>query len=131
MSKYLLDSNIIIDFLIGREEAVSLLNEIKGTDDSPATSPLCIAEVQLGIRKGEEKITNIFLNSLQVYDLNRTIANKAGGYIREFRSKGIILPLVDTLIATTCIINNLILVTYDIKHYSIPDLKLWPFSWLE
>ena len=131
MSKYLLDSNIIIDFLIGREEAISLLDEIKGTDGLPATSPLCIAEVQLGARKEEEKITNIFLDSLQVYDLNRTIANKAGGYIREFKSKGITLPLVDTLIAATCIINNLILITYDTKHYSIPDLKLWPFSWLE
>jgi predicted nucleic acid-binding protein len=128
MSKYLLDSNIIIDFLIGREEAINLLNEIRGTGDSPATSPLCIVEVQLGVKREEEKSTNIFLNSLQVYDLNRAIANKAGEYIREFRNKGITLPLVDTLIATTCIINNLVLVTYDTKHYSIPDLILWPFS---
>jgi len=131
MSKYLLDSNIIIDFLIGREEAKNVLNEIRGADDSPATSPLCIAEVQLGVKSEEGKNTNVFLNSLQVYDLNRVIANKAGGYIREFRKKGITLPLVDTLIATTCIINNLVLVTYDTKHYSIPDLKLWPFSWLD
>lgn len=128
MSKYLLDSNIIIDFLIGREEAINLLNEIRGTGDSPATSPLCIVEVQLGVKREEEKSTNIFLNSLQVYDLNRAIANKAGEYIREFRNKGITLPLADTLIATTCIINNLVLVTYDTKHYSIPDLILWPFS---
>ena len=127
MSKYLLDSNIIIDFLIGREEAINLLNEIKETDDSPATSPLCIAEVQLGVKKEEEKNTNIFLNSLGVYDVNRTIANKAGEFIRKYKSKGITLPLVDTLIAATCILNNLILVTYNTKHYPISDLKLWPF----
>ncbi len=78
MSKYLLDSNIIIDFLIGREETINLLNEIRGTGDSPATSPLCMAEVQLGVKKEEEKSTNMFLNSLQVYDLDRAIANKAG-----------------------------------------------------
>jgi len=131
MSKYLLDSNIIIDFLIGREEAINLLNEIKKIDDFPATSPLCIAEVQLGVKKEEEKNTNIFLNSLKVYDVNRTIANKAGTYIRKYKNKGITLPLIDTLIATTCIINNLILVTYDTKHYPIQDLKLWPLPWLE
>lgn len=128
MSKFLLDSNIIIDFLIGREETINLLNEIKRTDDSPATSSLCIAEVQLGVKKEEEENTNIFLNSLQVYDVNRATANMAGEFIRKYKSKGIALPLVDTLIATTCIINNLILVTYDTKHYPIQDLKLRPFS---
>lgn len=126
MSKYLLDSNIIIDFLIGREETLKLLDDIKKIDDSPATSSLCIAEVQLGVKKEEEENTNIFLNSLQVYDVNRATANMAGKYIRKYRSKGITLPLVDTLIAITCIISNLILVTYDTKHYPISDLKIFP-----
>jgi len=126
MSKYLLDSNIIIDFLIGREETLKLLDDIKKIDDSPATSSLCITEVQLGVKKEEEENTNIFLNSLQVYDVNRATANMAGKYIRKYRSKGITLPLADTLIAITCIINNLILVTYDTKHYPISDLKIFP-----
>ncbi len=60
---------------------------------------------------------------MQVYDLNRAVNNRTRGYIREFRIKGVTLP-VDTLIATTCMINNHILVTYITKHYSIPDLKL-------
>jgi len=62
MSKFLLDSNIIIDFLIGRKETIKLLDEIKRNDDCPATTSLCIAEVQLGVKKEEEENTNIFLN---------------------------------------------------------------------
>lgn len=127
MSKYLIDSNIIIDFLIGRDEAVKLLNEIKKIDDFPATSALCIAEVQLGVKRGEEEKTDKFLKSLKVYNITREIANQAGKYIREHKSKGIILSLVDTIVAITCIINNLVLVTYNTRHYPIKELNLWTF----
>lgn len=125
MSEYLLDSNIIIDFLIGRKKAIESLGEIKKIDHFPATSALCIAEVQIGVKGGEEEATNKFLESLKVYDLTRAIANQTGEYMREYKSKGIALSLIDTLIAATCMINNLVLVTYNTRHYPISGLKLW------
>ncbi|MCL5987253.1 MAG: PIN domain-containing protein [Actinobacteria bacterium] len=128
MSKFLLDSNVIINFLVGREETIKLLEEIKRIDDFPATSPLCIAEVQLGVKKGEEVKTDSFLDSLRIFDLNKTIANEAGKLIREYKSKGVTLSFIDTLIATTCIANNLILVTYDKKHYPFSELELWTYK---
>jgi len=125
MSEYLLDSNIIIDFLIGRKKAIELLGEIKKIGHFPAISALCIAEVQLGVKSGEEEATNKFLESLKVYDLTRAIADRAGEHIREYKSKGITLSLIDTLIVATCIINDLVLVTYNTRHYPISGLKLW------
>jgi len=125
MSEFLLDSNIIIDFLIGRKNAVLLLNNLKLMDPEPSTSSLCIAEVLLGAKDNEIEKTNLFLNSLKVYDLTREIADLAGKHIRELRKKGITLNFIDALVASTCMVNNLTLVTYNINHYNLIDLKIF------
>ncbi len=124
MSNYLLDSNIIIDFLLKRPKSIKILEDLS-INSVPSTSPLCIAEVQLGVKKGEINKTNQFLDSLIIYDLTKEIANLSGKLIREYKEKGRTLNLVDTLIASTCIINDLTLVTYNIKNYFIKDLKLF------
>jgi len=125
MSEFLLDSNIIIDFLIGRQSTISLLNNLKLMDPEPSTSSPCIAEVQLGVKDNEIEKTNLFLNSLKVYDLTRGIADLAGKHIRELRKKGITLNFIDALVASTCMVNNLTLVTYNINHYNLSDLKIF------
>jgi predicted nucleic acid-binding protein len=122
-SNYLLDSNIIIDFLFKRPKSIKILESIS-INSIPSTSPICIAEVQLGAMKEEIDKTNQFLDSLIVYDVTKEIANLSGKLIREYKKEGKTLNLIDTLIASTCIINGLILVTYNIKHYFIKDLKL-------
>jgi len=124
MNNYLLDSNIIIDFLLKRPKSIKILEHLS-INSVPSTSPVCIAEVQLGVKKGEINKTNQFLDSLIIYDLTKEIANLSGKLIREYKEKGKTLNLVDTLIASTCIINGLTLVTYNIKHYFIEDLKLF------
>ena len=124
MSNYLLDSNIIIDFLLNRPKSLKILERIS-INSVPSTSPVCIAEVQLGVKKEEINKTNQFLDSLIVYDLTKEIANLSGKLIREYKEKGRALNLIDTLIASTCIINDLTLVTFNIKHYFIKDLKLF------
>ena len=124
MDDYFLDSNIIIDFLLKRPKSIKILESIS-INNMPSTSPVCIAEVQLEVKKGEEDKTNQFLDSLIIYDLTKDIANLTGKFIRECKEIGKTLNLIDTLIASTCIIHDLILVTYNIKHYFIKDLRLF------
>jgi predicted nucleic acid-binding protein len=57
--------------------------------------------------------------------LTREVANLAGKYIRDYRNLGITLNFIDTLIAATCIVNCLVLITFNLKHYKISDLKLF------
>lgn len=123
MSSYLLDSDIIIAFLRGKKKTVKLIGNLEKIIGVPATSPICIAEVQAGVKPGEEQKTNNFLGSLKIYVLDRGIANKAGQYIREYQKGGITLLLPDALIAATCTINNLMLTTYNTKHYPMPEIK--------
>jgi hypothetical protein len=92
----------------------------------PACSALSVLEVQLGVKKGEEEKTDLFLKSLRIFDVNREIANKAAQLIREYKLKGTTLDLPDAIIASTCILHDLILVTYNTKHYPIKELKFHP-----
>jgi len=125
MSKFLLDSDVIIWHLRGRKEVTEMLRELQRFG-VPACSALSVIEVQLGVKKGEEEKTDRFLGSLRVFDVNRKIANRAALLIRGYKAKGVKIEVPDAVIAGTCILNELVLVTYNTKHYPIPELKFHP-----
>jgi tRNA(fMet)-specific endonuclease VapC len=124
MSKYLLDSDIIIWHLRGRIEITEMLKDLQRSG-LPACSAISILEVQLGVKtKDEEGKTDRFLESLKVFDVNMDIAKMAARLIREYKAKGVTIDIPDSIIASTCILNDMILVTYNRKHYPISELKL-------
>jgi predicted nucleic acid-binding protein len=125
MSKFLLDSDVIIWHLRGRKEVTELLRDLQRFG-VPACSALSVIEVQLGVKKGEEMRTNQFLSSLTFFDVNREIANQAASLIRGYKAKGIKIEVPDAVIAGTCILNDLVLVTFNRKHYPIPELEFHP-----
>ena len=127
MSRFLLDSDIIIWHLRGRREVAEMLKDMQRFG-VPACSALSVLEVQVGVKKGEEEKTNRFLGALQIFDVNLEIANKAALLIREYKGKGISIELPDAVIAGTCISNDLILVTLNRKHYPFPELKFHPVA---
>jgi len=119
------DSDVIIWHLRGRKEVTEMLRDLQRFG-LPACSVLTFLKVQLGVRKGEEDKTDRFLGSLRVFDVNTEIANKAATLIREYKAKRITLNLPDAIIAGTCMLNDLIFVTYNTKHYLISGLKFHP-----
>ena len=122
MSRFLLDSDVIIWHLRGRKEVTEMLRDLQKFG-VPACSALSVLEVQLGVKKGEEEKTDLFLRSLRILDVNIGIANKAAHLILEHKLKGITLDLPDAVIAGTCILHDLILVTYNTKHYPISGIR--------
>ena len=125
MGRFLLDSDIIIWHLRGRDEVTGMLRDLQRSG-VPGCSALSVLEVQVGVKKSEEERTNYFLKHLKVFDVNREIASKAAQLIREYRSKGVTLDIPDAVIAGTCILHDLILVTYNRKHYPITELEFYP-----
>ena len=123
MTKYLLDSDIIIWHLRGRKEITEMLKDLQRSG-LPACSAISVLEVQLGVKtKDEEEKTNRFLESLKVFDVNMDIAKIAAQLIRVHKTKGVTIDIPDSIIASTCISHDLILVTYNRKHYPISELK--------
>jgi predicted nucleic acid-binding protein len=123
MSKYLLDSDIIIWHLRGRKEITEMLKDLQRSG-LPACSTISVLEVQLGVKtKDEEGKTNRFFESLKIFDVNMDIAKIAAQLIREYKAKGVTMDIPDSVIAGTCLLHDLILVTYNRKHYPISGLK--------
>ena len=125
MSRFLLDSDMIIWHLRGRREVTKVLRDLQRFG-LPACSALSVLEIQLGVKKGEEEKTDRFLKSLRIFDVNMEIARRTAQLIREYKARGVTLDLPDAVIAATCILNELILVTYNTKHYPISDIKFHP-----
>lgn len=122
MNDYLLDSDVIIWFLRGKEEVVTLVKSF-ATEKLLGCSPLSIIEIKLGMKKGEEDATNLFFDTIQVWEIDREIASEAANYIIEYRKKGFTIDFVDATIAATCKLKNLTLMTYNSDHYPMHDVK--------
>lgn len=125
-TEVLLDSDVIIWCLRGKTETVDFVHSLK-TTCLPACSALSVLEVELGMKPGEEQATRLFLNSLRVIPVSREIARQAAQYIRKYKSHGRQIDFVDSVIAATCLSEGLTLVTYNLKHYPMPEIsKLSP-----
>ena len=119
----LVDSDIVIDFLRGRNYARALL-EKWAEEGLLAVSTLTHLEVYQGMKGGEEKATSAFLDGLTSVAVDVPIARQAGRLMGELRSKGKTVGMADALIAATALQLRVPLLTNNGEHYPFPDLKI-------
>ncbi|MBL8026083.1 MAG: type II toxin-antitoxin system VapC family toxin [Fibrobacteres bacterium] len=110
----LIDTDIVIDFLRGNAHAISLLKKCSA---SACFSCITVAEIYAGVESGEEEKDVVRLFSMfQVYPITEKIAKTAGLMVKKFgKSHSVEIP--DALIAATCTVYNLSLLTLNVKHY--------------
>ena len=124
MSRFLLDSDVIIWHLRGRNEVTEMLKGMQPYG-VPGCSAISILEVEMGMKKSEEEKTSRFLKALKVFEVNREVASQAAKIARDQKPKGLTMGLGDAIIAGTCLLNNLTLVTYNRKHYPVESLDFF------
>ena len=121
MKNTLVDTDILIHFLRGRREAKDFLSSLLDRSQILCSS-ITVAEIFAGIRSGEEEKTRALIDNLEVLDVTREIAEKAGQYRRTIRSQA--LELDDCLIAATAFIHRTVLATGNGKHYPMRDIEV-------
>jgi predicted nucleic acid-binding protein len=95
-SKELIDTDVLIDYLRNRPEAVAFL---EGADQPLATTAITVAELYAGVREGQERHSlDAFLAVFVVLGLERQTAVQAGLWRRQY-SPGHGTGLADALIA--------------------------------
>jgi predicted nucleic acid-binding protein len=110
----LVDTDVWIDFLRGTPQAVAFVSKLP-TD--VAISSISVAELYAGVRDGvESQVLKDLLDTLEIIDLNRDIA-QAGGLIRREHGKTHGVGLNDALIAATAVNRTACLYTLNVKHY--------------
>ncbi len=122
MARYLLDSDVLIACLRGKPSVLTFVGEIC-KHEVPAISSLSYFEVWAGVRPQEEEAVFNFLSSLRILPVEQLIAEEAGNYVRAYRKRGLTLSSMDTLIAATAKIHDLILVTSNVRDFPMTDVQ--------
>lgn len=110
----ILDTDVLIDFFRGFEQAVKLVN----TNASDiAFSTITVAELYAGVRgQSELQVLENFISLFRIIPVTSDIARAGGLYKRDYgRSHGV--GLADAIIAATCEVENADLKTLNVKHY--------------
>lgn len=129
---FLLDTNVIVNFLKLKSEAVEIINQIAEQD--LYTSSICVAEVLDGLTtsksyKQAEKF-NILMQYVVIVDVTVEVAEQFALLRSNLIKTGNIIENMDLLIASSCLAYDFILVSHNLKHFQrIPHLKVFKPRW--
>lgn len=118
MKNYLIDTDIIIWYLRGREKEINLLKKISGQGNL-LLSVVTITEVRAGLTTNPANIISRLKDIFRIIEITESIAVVAGEYKQKYR-----LDIADMLIAATAVVTDSKLVTYNKKHFPMRELKL-------
>ena len=120
----LLDTDILIDYLRGRPEAIAYLDRL--------TNPLFISvitvgELYAGVRDGAERSRlDSFLLAFTIIPIDQATA-VTGGLLRRDYGKSHGMGLADALIGATAQVHGLTLVSLNRKHFPMFPLLAVPY----
>ena len=112
--KYLIDTNILIDALRLKLQAIDFL---KTLGEGNSIAAVTVTELFAGIRSEKQaKNLNTLLDTLNVRDFSRHHAELASDYIRKY-GKSHSVSFADAAIAATAATHHLQLITLNTKHF--------------
>lgn len=119
MKRVLVDTDVLINFLRGRQQAKEFL--LAHLESDILCSVITVAEIYAGMGVHEQEKTKDLLDNLEIVPVTRTIAEKAGHYKGEMKSHA--LELDDCLIAATAHFHKATLATGNARHYPMADIE--------
>lgn len=122
MSRVLIDTDILINFLRGDEKTGAILRDLS-QEHHALCSVITVGEILAGMRPQEKDKTYFLLKGLQVIPVTFEIAEQAG--LWKFKLKMHSLELDDCLIAATCVLHADALFTQNKKHYPMKEIKFY------
>jgi hypothetical protein len=119
----LIDTDIAIDHFHGNRSAREFFARSFDSGDVLCVSVVTLTELLAGMRSGEEDLTEKLLSLFTIIDVDNAIGRKAGEYLRQYgHSRN--LDLGDAFIAATTAVVDAELVTRNVKHYPMTDIKI-------
>ncbi|MBI4728676.1 MAG: PIN domain-containing protein [Acidobacteria bacterium] len=124
MTRFLLDTTVLIDHLRGDEDAAVSLLSILHLGHSLCVSCVGIAEIERGLHPRERRAAEALLDRLEFLPTTREAARRAGCYQADFARKGRTLPVADALVAGTARARGAVLVTDSIADFPMRDIRV-------
>ncbi|HEX9774681.1 MAG TPA: type II toxin-antitoxin system VapC family toxin [Actinomycetota bacterium] len=124
MSRYLLDTTVLIAHLRGDESVAHSLLALLQHGDSLCVSCVNIAEIERGLRPSERRAAEALLDRMEFLTTTREAAEKAGRYQSDWAKKGKTVHLADALIAGTARAHGAVLVTDNVTDFPMKDVRV-------
>lgn len=132
---FLLDTNIIIAILRGKQEIVKKYQSISSKNQPIYLSTYSIAEIYFGFQDQkfqqknleklniQKKLFNKMVNYLdaqkRVISLNSEDAKILGELLYKLKAKGNPIPLIDAILSAIAISRDLTIITSDKNHFNV------------
>lgn len=113
----ILDTNVAIDHLRGRPQAVALLEGLAERGENIVASEVVRIELLAGVRESERESLESFCEALGWLPVNEEIARAAGELAGRHRKSYQGIDIVDYIIAATTLALGGELLTTNVKHY--------------
>ncbi len=128
MTRYLLDTSIAIAVIQGAEPAFGRA-EVAIADGLVVISTCSVGELYFGVHAGaqpekERAAVAELMGAVEVIDYDEAAAREYGRLRAAMRSLGHIIPPVDTQIAATALVYDLVVASADKHFLLVPDLKV-------
>jgi predicted nucleic acid-binding protein len=121
VTKYLLDTCIVIDFLRGKQSSKEFITKEL---DNIFISVITVAELYAGVRsKKEETQLGKFLDLFAIINLNKDLSISSG-YLKNQYYKSHNSGLADCIIAATTLSLECTLVTNNLNHFPMVEKKI-------
>lgn len=122
---YLVDTDVLVDFFKHKEPAKELIAKLSRTS-TLALSTLTITELRSGWTSEQAAFFLPRLYALcSVVPVTKAIAEQAGQWRWEYKSKGVSLGIPDIVIAATAYLHDYLLLANNAKDYPMPELTLY------
>ncbi len=127
--KYLLDTNVWVDYLGGQFPRVTRRIRRCSPEDL-CLSSIVVAELRYGADKSQKKLSNharidILVNEVQFLDFGVEAARAFGRVRTELEGKGQIIGPYDMLIAAHALSEQLVLVTDNVREFQrVEELEI-------
>jgi tRNA(fMet)-specific endonuclease VapC len=127
LTRYLLDSNVVMYWLNGREPAPALLAELSSRGDHLAVNAVSVAETYSGIPPEDLEWVDFLLGAFEYWPLDRVVARLAGEYRYKYAQEHRKLPAADVLLGAHAISEDATLITNNERDFPMPELKILIF----
>jgi predicted nucleic acid-binding protein len=126
VATYLLDTSVLVDVINDKRGRKAFVKAKVQQGHLLACCSVNVTEVFAGMLPHEEQRTEGLMRSLEYFEVPWEIARHAGLLKNSWARQGITLPLTDVTIAAVALVNGLILLTDNVRHFPMPDLQLEP-----
>lgn len=107
--RFLIDTDVILEYLRGSEQAVKYIESLSGT---LFVSAIIVAELYSGVRDNEQEALEQFLGAFDVVSLDQALAKNAGLFRKSHRpAHG--TGLADAIVAMSAKAMDAVLVTFN------------------